>query len=55
MLVEHGVPFIFVTGYDEGVIPPDLAVAPRLAKPLRELEVVPALTRLEGMQPNLPI
>ena len=42
---EKGVPFIFVTGYDQAVIPPDLSTAERLEKPIRERDLVAAVER----------
>jgi DNA-binding LytR/AlgR family response regulator len=49
-LASRAVPFVFVTGYDQAVIPPDLAHAPRIEKPIREQELVAAVTRLMGAQ-----
>ncbi|PAX07983.1 hypothetical protein [Sphingomonas lenta] len=46
LLTDRGVPFVFVTGYDEAVIPDELSHAPRLEKPIRERELVAALTGL---------
>lgn len=44
-LQQRGVPFVFVTGYDQAVIPPELAPAPRLEKPIRDLDLVAAVAR----------
>lgn len=33
-------PFVFITGYDEGVIPPDFADVERLQKPVELKRVV---------------
>ncbi|CAO4154081.1 Blue-light-activated histidine kinase [Methylorubrum thiocyanatum] len=40
LLRERGVPFVFITGYDEGVIPPDFADVERLQKPVELKRVV---------------
>ena len=40
LLRERGVPFVFITGYDEGVIPPDFADVERLQKPVELRRVV---------------
>lgn len=50
LLAERGVPFIFVTGYDEAVIPEDLSAAPRVEKPIRERDLVAAVSRVAGLQ-----
>ena len=42
---DRGVPFVFVTGYDQAVIPPDLAAAERLEKPIRDRDLVAAVER----------
>jgi CheY-like chemotaxis protein len=34
VLVEHGVPFVFATGYDDWVVPAAHAQAPRCEKPV---------------------
>lgn len=39
-LKRDGIPFLFITGYDELVIPPELASVPRLQKPLDLRQIV---------------
>jgi len=41
----QGVPFVFVTGYDQAIIPPDLAGAERLEKPIRDRDLIAAVAR----------
>ena len=48
MLQSRATPFVFVTGYDAGAIPPELADAPRLEKPIRERQLIAVLQRLVG-------
>jgi CheY-like chemotaxis protein len=45
-LQENGIPFVFVTGYDADIIPPDFAGVERLVKPLQLRQVVEAISRL---------
>lgn len=45
-LEERGVPFAFVTGYDDDIIPADLNSAPRLQKPVKEQNLVAAVRSL---------
>lgn len=45
-LRERGVPFIFVTGYDEAVIPADLSDAPRIEKPIDERTYVLSVAKM---------
>lgn len=45
-LQENGIPFVFVTGYDADIIPPDFAGVERLVKPLQLRQVVGAISRL---------
>ncbi|MBJ2149807.1 response regulator [Paracoccus sp. IB05] len=33
-LIAAGIPFLFITGYDTGVLPPAYAAMPRLEKPI---------------------
>jgi DNA-binding response OmpR family regulator len=47
-LAERGVPVIFVTGYDEGVIPEALREHPCLQKPIDPGRLVGAVARLCG-------
>ena len=44
-LQEQGVPFVFVTGYDQALIPSGLEVAQRLEKPIRDGDLVAAVAR----------
>lgn len=46
LLKEQGVPFVFLTGYDPNVIPPDMANVVRLQKPLPFREIVEAVGQL---------
>lgn len=48
MLDAQGVPFVFVTGYDQAVVPAEFAHAPRLEKPLRERELIAVMSTLTG-------
>ena len=45
-LMESGVPFVFVTGYDHSVIPDRFASTPRFSKPADLREVVRAVAAL---------
>ena len=45
-LREHGVPFVFVTGYGEDVIPEPYADVERLEKPVESPRLVRAVKRL---------
>lgn len=48
-LLDRGVPFVFVTGYDSTVIPGDLSSAPRMEKPVRDSDLVTAIAKsIEG-------
>lgn len=40
MLRQARVPFAFITGYDQGAIPPDFAKVPCLSKPVRGWQVI---------------
>lgn len=44
----RGVPMFLVTGYDENIIPPDLAGTPCLQKPVGRAKLVQAVTELLG-------
>jgi CheY-like chemotaxis protein len=46
MLVSAGVPFAFITGYDDPDLDPTLAAAPRLAKPFGSAEIEDMLRQL---------
>lgn len=45
-LQQRGIPFIFLTGYDAGVIPSGLETVVRLQKPVSFREIVEAVSRL---------
>lgn len=45
VLDREGVPFVFITGYDEDLIPSEFAAVPRLQKPVNLRDVVSALAR----------
>ena len=47
LLKERGVPFVFLTGYDPDVIPPDMADVVMLQKPLPFREMVEAVGQLQ--------
>ncbi|MEH3120033.1 MAG: PAS domain-containing protein [Methylorubrum populi] len=51
LLRERGTPFVFITGYDEGVIPPDFADVERLQKPVELKRVVDFLADTLGTPP----
>lgn len=54
LLADRDVPFLFVTGYDKAVVPDDFSHAPRLEKPIRERELVAAVTRLASAAATEP-
>ena len=54
-LEKRGVPFTFVTGYDEEVIPADLNSAPRVQKPVLEHSLVAAVASLLKAGGNDPV
>ncbi len=43
-LTERGIPFVFLTGYDEAAVPPEYRGVPRMTKPfqVRELALLAA-------------
>lgn len=45
-LSRRNVPFVFVTGYGEGVLPKEFAKRPRLCKPFRMAELLGALSNI---------
>jgi len=47
-LKERGIPFMFVTGYDEDVIPPEFDGIERLQKPVELRQMIDAVSRLVG-------
>lgn len=52
-LRRRGIPFVFLTGYDPEVIPPEMADVARLQKPLPLREVVEAVSRLADRSKDL--
>jgi two-component SAPR family response regulator len=48
LLIERGVPFVFLTGYGRIDIPADMRAAPRLQKPVSEDDLMGALQPLLG-------
>lgn len=46
LLMEQGVPFLFLTGYDRSAVPPAVASVPRIEKPATEPMVIKAVTEL---------
>lgn len=49
LLRERGVPFVFLTGYDDGeIIPPALRAVPRISKPFDNDRVASIAARLFG-------
>lgn len=49
-LAEHGVPFIFLTGYDGWAIPDAYRDMPRIGKPFPIRAVIDCMTRLLGAE-----
>lgn len=47
-LAARGLPFVFVTGYDQGVIPPRHADRPRWQKPFDAARLLESLARSES-------
>lgn len=47
-LADRGVKFVFVTGYDAAMVPDELSHVPRLEKPIRERDLIAAMTELVG-------
>jgi DNA-binding response OmpR family regulator len=45
-LRDHGIPFVFLTGYDADVIPADFADVARLEKPIAASQLLEAVQRL---------
>ena len=45
-LKDRGIPFVFTTGYDAGVIPTEFAGVERLEKPFQLRQIVGAVARL---------
>jgi DNA-binding response OmpR family regulator len=45
-LKERGIPFVFVTGYDQDVIPPQFDEVERLQKPVELRQMIEVVSRL---------
>ena len=45
-LATRGIPFVFMTGYDLELIPPQFATIPRLQKPTRLRQIVDAFEKI---------
>ena len=45
-LKARGIPFLFITGYDEDVIPPEFADVERLQKPVALRQMIEAVSKL---------
>jgi DNA-binding response OmpR family regulator len=46
VLAERGIPFVIVTGFSQSQLPPEMATAPLLSKPLHGEDLVATLKRL---------
>jgi DNA-binding response OmpR family regulator len=46
VLSDRAIPFLFVTGYDAGIVPEELSHVQRIEKPIRERHVIAALAAL---------
>lgn len=60
-LSRRNVPFVFVTGYSAGALPPEYAKCPRLCKPFKMADLLEQLSRLiappaddRTLQPSSP-
>ena len=51
VLKDGGIPFVFVTGYDQGAMPAEFADVERLEKPVQLRRIVNAVSRLLGPDP----
>lgn len=49
LLLQRRLPFVFVTGYDETVVPAEFLGVPRLQKPVEPRQVVSALAAALGV------
>ncbi|NJN36157.1 MAG: response regulator [Nitrospiraceae bacterium] len=49
-LAERAIPFAFLTGYDAGILPDDLAGRPYLSKPADAAKIIATLARLASGQ-----
>ena len=47
-LKARAIPFVFLTGYDTGILPDDLEGSPHLGKPADGARIVTALAKLAG-------
>lgn len=46
LLIERGVPFVFTTGYDESIIPPNFKHVVRCEKPINITRITQAIGRI---------
>lgn len=49
-LRRNGIPFLFLTGYDAGMLPEDLAGSPYISKPAERGKIVAGLASLTARQ-----
>ncbi len=49
-LRRNGIPFLFLTGYDAGMLPEDLAGSPYISKPADRSKIVAGLASLTARQ-----
>ncbi|WP_374297710.1 hypothetical protein [Sphingomonas sp.] len=47
-LKDGGISFVFVTGYDEEVIPPEFEQVARLQKPIQLRQIISEVAKLAG-------
>jgi DNA-binding response OmpR family regulator len=47
--LEKGTPFVFITGYDQDVIPPEFGRVTRLQKPVAARQIIGALADVLGV------
>jgi DNA-binding LytR/AlgR family response regulator len=50
MLKDRGIPFVFITGYDETIIPPEFDAVDRLQKPVEFRQIVGSLAAALGIK-----
>lgn len=48
-LKSRAIPYVFLTGYDAGMLPDDLAGSPYLSKPADALRIVTTIAQLTGV------
>ncbi|MBV9653216.1 MAG: response regulator [Acetobacteraceae bacterium] len=51
LLTERGIPFVFLTGYDQQIIPDGFTHITRLEKPIQSWQLVEAISRSLGSAP----